>query len=163
MKSVTVQPPLLFWGVWGCSSFAHPMKSVVVCALWAHPCSWGGLKLLLHRKWKIMAGMMEQKNDDHAYNLDRFSRHDALKSESSCLRFTPDNGHFRRHVDVLKRLPCLAVSFWSFLMMMTGHSWKNAASSGHNSSLMPTTRFNSVWFLLASDSFSADLMQHHDL
>ena len=56
-----------------------------------------------------------------------------------------------------------AVSFWSFLMMMTWQSTKNAASSGHNSSPMPTTLFNPAWFLLASASFSADLMQHHDL
>jgi len=56
-----------------------------------------------------------------------------------------------------------AESILSFLMMMTGQSRKNAASSGHISSLMPTTPFNPAWFLLASASFSSDLMQHHDL
>ena len=56
-----------------------------------------------------------------------------------------------------------AVSFWSFLMMMTGQSEENAASSGQNSSLMPTTLFDSSGFLLASARFSADLMQHQDL
>lgn len=56
-----------------------------------------------------------------------------------------------------------AVSFWSFLMMMTGQSGENAASSGQNSSLMPTTPFDSSGFLLASSRFSADLMQHQDL
>ena len=35
-----------------------------------------------------------------------------------------------------------AVSYGSFLMMMTGQSGENAASSGQNSSLMPTTLFN---------------------
>ena len=56
-----------------------------------------------------------------------------------------------------------AVSFWSFLLLMTGQSWKNAASSGQNSSLMPTTLFNLVWFLLASASSFANLMHHHEL
>ena len=35
-----------------------------------------------------------------------------------------------------------AASSGSFLMMMTGQSGENAASSGQNSSLMPTTLFN---------------------
>ena len=56
-----------------------------------------------------------------------------------------------------------AVSSWRFLMMMTGCFWKNAASSGQNSSLMSTTLFDSSGFLLASTSFSVDLIQHHDL
>ena len=42
-------------------------------------------------------------------------------------------------------------------------SLKNAASFEQNSSLMPTTLFNHAWFLLASASFSAYLMQHQDL
>lgn len=60
------------------------------------------------------AGMLEPKMDDCAYYYDRFSRHDVLKSGASCLWFAPDNGHFRRHDDVLKRLPCLQLKFQSF-------------------------------------------------
>ena len=55
--------------------------------------------------------MVVPKIDDRAYNRDRFSRHDVLKSKSSCLRFPPDYGHFRRHADILKRLPCLQLIF----------------------------------------------------
>ena len=61
------------------------------------------------------AGMLESKSDDRAYYYDLFSRHDILNSGASCLRFTPDYGHFRRHDDVLKRLPCLQLKFQSYL------------------------------------------------
>ena len=66
--------------------------------------------------------MLEPKIDDRAYNSDRFPWHDVLKSESSCLRFTPDYGHFRRHAYILKRLPCLQLIFQRFLAvgMMIG-------------------------------------------
>ena len=59
--------------------------------------------------------MVEPKIDDRAYNQDWFSRHDAFKSGVACLRFAPDYGHFRRHADVLKRLPCLQLNFFSIL------------------------------------------------
>ena len=64
---------------------------------------------------------------------------------------------------VFSTLRAYAVSFRSFFMMMTGQSGKNAASFGHNSSQMPTTLFNLACFLLASASFSTDLIQHHAL
>ena len=57
------------------------------------------------------AGMLEPETDDRDYNSDRFSRHDVLKLRSTCLRFAPVYGHFRRHADILKRLPCLQLIF----------------------------------------------------
>ena len=58
-----------------------------------------------------IVGMLEPQNDDRAYDHDRFYRHGVFKSGSSCLRFTPDYGYFRKHDDVLKRLPCLQLKF----------------------------------------------------
>ena len=77
------------------------------------------------------AGMLEWKIDDRAYNSDRFSRHDVLKSSSSCLRFAPDYGHFRRHADILKRLPCLLLIFFRSVavgMMMIFEAYHACAS-----------------------------------
>ena len=65
-------------------------------------------------QWTIV-GMVEPKIDDRAYFHDQFYRHGVFKSGSSCLRSTPDYGYFRRHDDVLKRLPCLQLKFQSFL------------------------------------------------
>ncbi len=53
--------------------------------------------------------------DDRAYYYNRFYRHIAFKSKSSCLRFAQNIGYFRRHDDVLKRLSCLQLKFSSFL------------------------------------------------
>ena len=47
---------------------------------------------------------------------------------------------------VLSTRHAYAVSFWSFLMMMTGQPWENAVSSRQNSSLMPTTSLISLDF-----------------
>ena len=75
------------------------------------PSSWEGLKLLASGDEKTIVGMVERKMDDRAYYYDQFYRHDIFISGSSCLRFTPDYGHFRRHADILKRLPCLQLKF----------------------------------------------------
>ena len=78
-----------------------------------------------------IAGMLEWKIDDRAYNSDRFSRHDVLKSRSSCLRFAPVYGHFRRHADILKRLPCLQLIFFRSVavgMMMIFEAYHACAS-----------------------------------
>ena len=69
---------------------------------------------LSYRK-HLTVGMVESKMDDRAYYHDRFFRHDVLKAGASCLRFTSGNGHFRRHDDILKRLPCLQLKFQSSL------------------------------------------------
>ena len=64
--------------------------------------------------------------DDRAYYHDRFFRHDVLKAGASCLRFTSGNGHFRRHDDILKRLPCLQLKFQGSLavgMMMDSEAY----------------------------------------
>ena len=58
-----------------------------------------------------IVGMLEPQNDDRAYDHARFYRHGVFKSGASCLRFTPDYGYFRKHDDVLKRLPCLQLKF----------------------------------------------------
>ena len=52
------------------------------------------------------------------------------KSGSSCLRFTPEYGHFRRHADVLKRLPCLQLKFQSSIAigMMADFSAQRACT-----------------------------------
>ena len=73
--------------------------------------------------------MVEPKIDDRAYDHDRFSRHSVLKS-GSCLRFIPDYGYFRRHDDVLKRLPCLQLKFQSSLAigMMADFSAQHACT-----------------------------------
>ena len=63
--------------------------------------------------------MIEPKIDDRAYDHDRFYRHGVFKSGSSCLRFAPDYGYFRRHAAILKRLPCLQLTFHSFLAIGT--------------------------------------------
>ena len=55
--------------------------------------------------------MVELNKDDRAYYFNRFYRHGVQKPGTSCLRFTPDYGHFRRHDDVLKRSPCLQLKF----------------------------------------------------
>ena len=65
--------------------------------------------------------MVELNKDDRAYYFNRFYRHGVQKPGTSCLRFTPDYGHFRRHDDILKRLPCLQLKFQSSIsvgMMM---------------------------------------------
>ena len=74
--------------------------------------------------------MIEPKIDGRAYYYDRFYRHSVFKSESSCLRSTTDYGHFRRHDDVLKRLPCLQLKFQSSLTigMMANFSAQRACT-----------------------------------
>ena len=59
--------------------------------------------------------MVEPKVDDHACDHARFYRHGVFKFRSSCLRFPPDYGYFRRHDDVLKYLQCLQLKFQSSL------------------------------------------------
>lgn len=86
--------------------------------------------------------MVEPKNDDRAYNHDRFYRHGVFKSGVPCLRFSPDYGYFRRHDDVLKRLPCLQLKFQSFLAigMMAVFSAKRA---NHNILYVDTSKARS--------------------
>ena len=74
--------------------------------------------------------MVEPKIDDRAYFHDRFYRHGVFKSGASCLRFPPDYGYFRRHDDVLKRLPCLQLKFQSSLSigMMADFSAQRACT-----------------------------------
>ena len=62
-----------------------------------------------------IVGMLEPKMDDRAYYYNRFYRHVAFKSKSSCLRFAQNIGYFRRHDDVFKHLSCLQLKFSSFL------------------------------------------------
>ena len=77
-----------------------------------------------------IVGMVELKIDDRAYIHARFYRHVVFKSGSSCLRFTPDYGYFRRHDDVLKRLPCLQLKFQCSLVigMMADFSAQRACT-----------------------------------
>ena len=77
-----------------------------------------------------IVGMVEPKIDDRAYVHDRFYRHGVFKSGSSCLRFSPDYGYFRRHDEVLKRLPCLQLKFQSPLAigMMADFSAQRACT-----------------------------------
>ena len=79
---------------------------------------------------RTIVGMVELKIDDRAYDHNRFYRHGVLKSGSSCLRFTPDYGYFRRYDDVLKRLPCLHLNFQSPLAigMMADFSAQRACT-----------------------------------
>ena len=79
---------------------------------------------------RTIVGMVESKIDDRAYYHARFYRHDVFKSVSSCLRFTSDFGYFRRHDDVLKRLPCLQLKFQSSLSigMMADFSVQGACT-----------------------------------
>ncbi len=74
--------------------------------------------------------MVEPKIDDRAYDHDQFYRHGVFKSEASCLRFTTDYGYFRRHDDVLKRLPCLQLKFQNSLAigMMADFSAQRACT-----------------------------------
>ena len=79
------------------------------------------------RSQRTIVGMAEPKIDDRAYYYDRFYRHGVFKS--GCLRFTPD-GYFRRHDDVLKRLPCLQLKFQNPLSigMMADFSAQHACT-----------------------------------
>lgn len=58
----------LTWGVWVCSSFAHPMKATASYKHWARPSSWGAPQTPGIQRWK---------ND---------RRHDRAENRWLCLR-----------------------------------------------------------------------------
>ena len=79
---------------------------------------------------RTIVGMVEPKTDDRAYDHDRIYRHSVFKSGSSCPRFPQKYGHFRRHADILKCLPCLQLKFRSSLAigMMVEFSAQSACT-----------------------------------
>ena len=100
------------------------------CICWSRPAHEELSNFWLIGSQRTIVAMFEPKIDVRAYYYDRFYRHGVFKSESSCLRFTPDYGHFRRHDDDLKRLPCLQLKFQSSLVigMMADFSVQRACT-----------------------------------
>ena len=109
---------------------------------------------------RTIVGMVESKIDDRAYYHARFYRHDVFKSVSSCLRFTSDFGYFRRHDDVLKRLPCLQLKFQSSIAigMMADFSAQRACtrkshmtSDRHDDGFQPPACLCCIFLKLSPD------------